>query len=404
MGRCRRQLSSPHSASGGKYSLKIGVSKRSAVILVALTLITVLLTACTSGVGPSALSSGTQVPPSPTADGGPGTRSVVPTDPRNTLTIASPLPGAIITDVVTVKGAGRAYENTILVGVATQGTMLVKEVVTTQADTGEIGEFTVTLKLPAVEQATPATVVIYTESASDGSIDQKAEVPVQIVPAGTGKNTTAPVIRLMPDHGGSGTQVSVAGEKFPVGATVELRLSGTNTEATQQSYTSAVVDQNGSFKLGFTMPGYWPNGDEIIQPQIVVLASTPDFVTKASAIFGYDSELSSSTPSTDGASAVKIAEAFTNAWRNANVDEMLSYLDPGFRNSLGVDKAALAGAARMLGVQYPPASAEFSVVEGTPEEVLVRANLKYEQSTAAADLAMRYDGNNWRITQITAVP
>ena len=215
--------------------------------------------------------------------------SPVPTI-ENSLRLALPLPGTIITDSVTIQGEGRAFENTILVVVETNNGVVGEEIVTTSADVGEIGQFTTTVKITTpVQTATDGLVTIYTTSAKDGSVDQRASVPVELRPV-TNPAIKQPSIQLSPDRGRAGTQVTAVGDGFAPGSEVQIRLGEFNAGATQQSYASGHADQHGAVKVGFTMPATWPNGEEIVQSQILVMASTPDFVDKATALFEYETD------------------------------------------------------------------------------------------------------------------
>jgi hypothetical protein len=88
----------------------------------------------------------------------------------------------------------------------------------------------------------------------------------------------------------------VTGEHFPQWSRVEIHLGGLDTEATRQAYAATTADGTGAIDVDFALPDHWPNGDAIVQPQVVVVAATPDFVSKATAIFANDISLTPSTP------------------------------------------------------------------------------------------------------------
>jgi hypothetical protein len=227
-------------------------------------------------------------PPSPASEDGKTQTST--SLPENSLKIAEPLPGTVITDSVTVKGEGRAFENTILVAVVAGGKTLGREIVTTDAEVGQIGYFTTTVRITPVSEPTDGYVTIYTQSAKDGSIDQQASVNVHFEPpvgmTDTGRD--APEITLSPDKGKGGTQVMVTGKGFSPGSEVEIRLGGLSNGATEQPYARTIADTRGNISVEFTMPSTWPNSDPIVQPRVLVVASTPDFVEKATAEFAFE--------------------------------------------------------------------------------------------------------------------
>ena len=93
-----------------------------------------------------------------------------------------------------------------------------------------------------------------------------------------------PTISLTPDKGKGGSSITVTGQHFPEWSRVEIHLGGLDTEATRQAYAATTANGEGDIDVDFALPDHWPNGDPIVQPQVVVVAATPDFVSKASAI------------------------------------------------------------------------------------------------------------------------
>ncbi|MEA2574568.1 MAG: hypothetical protein QOH93_1866 [Chloroflexia bacterium] len=100
--------------------------------------------------------------------------------------------------------------------------------------------------------------------------------------------TTQAEIRLNPDRGGAGKQVSIVGNNFPPDADVQIYLGGLNTGASEHVYATLRSGGDGSVRGTFEMPGYWPNGEKILVSQVTVLAATPDFLHKAAAEFNYE--------------------------------------------------------------------------------------------------------------------
>jgi hypothetical protein len=235
-------------------------------------------------------------------------RTVVPNDmpgARNSaaltgsgggISIALPLPGAVVTNTVTVMGTGEESTAEYHIGIASGGRYLAQDTVApTQDDT--TGAFSVTLQFDPVATVAEGEVTVYTTSEANGGVERQAVVPVTLAPANA-KMISGPTIHLSPDNGKAGTPVVVAGEGFPPDSRVEIRLSGVSTEATEHAYVSGVTRAGGEFQLSFTMPAFWPNGDPILAPQVLVVASTPDFVSKATAIFHYSAAIApdSGTP------------------------------------------------------------------------------------------------------------
>jgi hypothetical protein len=212
--------------------------------------------------------------------------------PRNTLAISEPLPGTAITNQVTVKGEGMAFENTIIVEVLSHGTMLGRTIVTTEAEIGQVGEFTTTVTFTPVPADTSGEVTIYTVSAKDGNVDQRASVPVRLLAPGSVPPTriyiSNPNIRISPARGRPGTEITVVGGGFKGASEVQIRLGGLNSGATSQVYATTRAGEHGNIQVSFIMPDRWPNGEPIVLPQVVVLASSPDFVDKATAQFTLD--------------------------------------------------------------------------------------------------------------------
>lgn len=227
---------------------------------------------------------------------------------ENSLRISLPLPGTVITSTqVAVHGEGSASENTMLVAIQAEGRTLAEEIISAEAEVGQAVSFTITLNIAPVDAELDAQVVLYTTSTKDGSVDQRASVPVKFVPSDSmtgmelqakrvvGTEVAAPVIRLLPDEGKAGTRVEIVGEGFPASSDVEIRLAGPNTAATERPYASTSAHVSGEIKVAFSLPETWPNGDPILRSSLSVVASAPDFVEKAAASFTYESAFIFST-------------------------------------------------------------------------------------------------------------
>ncbi len=219
----------------------------------------------------------------------------------NTLRITSPPPGSIVTRTLTVYGEGTAFENTFNVDLMAGGERIANTTVATDAPIGELCAFTATLELAPVSATTDGELRVYTTSPQDGQIDQSASVPVRLVPENSDQSTVTVTtrqaeIRLHPNRGGPGKQVLIAGDNFPANTDVEIHLGGLNTGADEHVYATFRSDGKGAVRGTFVMPEYWPSGEKILVPQVVVLATTPDFLYKATAEFNYESDPGSPQP------------------------------------------------------------------------------------------------------------
>jgi hypothetical protein len=120
-------------------------------------------------------------------------------------------------------------------------------------------------------------------------VDQQATVPVRILAKGGGSPTSVmrsqPSIRINPTRGKAGTEITIVGAGYPAGGEVQVRLGGLNTGSNPHVYATTQAGQHGNIQVSFVLPERWPNGEAIVLPQIVILASTPDFAIKATAEF-----------------------------------------------------------------------------------------------------------------------
>lgn len=343
---------------------------------------------------------------------GGNTRTAVPRDmpgARNSagltggngaIDIAQPLPGTIVTNTVTVLGTGSASAGEYHVGVMTDGRYLAEETFTA-APNGSSGIFTVTLRFDPVTAPADGQVTVSTTSGGDGSPEQEASVPVKLAPANM-KAISGPVIHLSPDTGKAGTPVVVMGEGFPPDRTVEIRLSGVSTEATEHAYVSGRTGAGGDFRLSFTMPAYWPNGDPIVSPQVLVVASTPDFVSKATAIFGYNSAVSPGPPTAlpSEQPAPRVAEAFLSAWMSGTPGEALDYFSPDYGQRIASDGGVTEGIAGALGIQGTPTATSVAVVSASDEETVVRVTFESDTGSTRADITMQKAADGWQVVWI----
>ena len=102
----------------------------------------------------------------------------------------------------------------------------------------------------------------------------------------------APSARIDPNRGGPGTQVTVSGGGFPARTTVNVHLAGVaNAARTGQSgpfrYATTTTDDNGDYRVAFTMPDRWPDNSPIQTGKLAVLVATDDFGVEAGDFFDY---------------------------------------------------------------------------------------------------------------------
>jgi hypothetical protein len=331
----------------------------------------------------------------------PGARnSASITSANGAIRIAYPLPGTVVTNTVTVQGTSQVAGAEYHVGVEARGLYLAEETLAAE-QIGSAGAFSVTLSFDPVTEPVDGEVIVYTTEAEGGSVDQQAVVPVKLAPAGT-MTFGGPVIHLSPDNGKPGTPVVVIGEGFPSDTVVEIRLSGVSTEATEQAYASGRTDSSGAFKLSFTMPAFWPSGDPILAPEVLIVASTPDFVTKATAVFGFASTAGpeSGTPLPGTEPAVRMAEAFLHAWSEGSSTEALNYLRVDYRTQVSSGGSATTGIARLLGMKGVPGRSTVAVLAATPDETVVRAIIQTEGGPLRADITLEEAPRGWQIVWI----
>jgi hypothetical protein len=92
--------------------------------------------------------------------------------------------------------------------------------------------------------------------------------------------TDAPSISLSPATAEPGSRVTVKGEGFSAGETVNIFLS-TSSISTSRPAASAQVRADGTFAHSFTLPLTWPNGRRIVASALKLTAATPDFSQRA---------------------------------------------------------------------------------------------------------------------------
>jgi hypothetical protein len=282
------------------------------------------------------------------------TRTAVPSDmpgarnssafapPPSAIEISQPLPGTVVTNTVTVLATGQRGSAAYHVDLLTNGRTIAQANVTPSPNAAS-AVFSVTLQFEPVTEAVDGELTVYAGSGDAISDEPDAVVPLRLAPASM-KVISGPAIRLRPDRGKAGTPVVVQGEGFPPGRTVEIRLSGVSTEATEHEYVSGTTGTAGEFHLAFTMPAFWPSGDPIVASEVLVVASTPDFVSKATAVFGYGTAASPETPTPlpELRPAVRLSQATQKASAVSSPGEAIDYLRATRDVSTGMEATSAA--------------------------------------------------------------
>ena len=288
------------------------------------------------------------------------TRTAVPSDmpgarnssafapPPSAIEISQPLPGTIVTNTVTVLATGQRGSAAYHVDLETKGRTIARANVTPSENSAS-PVFSVTLEFEPVTEAVDGELNVYTASGDAISNEPEAVVPLRLAPASM-KVISGPAIRLSPDTGKAGTPVVVQGEGFPPGRTVEIRLSGISTEATEHDYASGTTGPAGEFHLAFTMPAFWPNGDPIVSSEVLVVASTPDFVSKATAVFEYGSDASPGvpTPLPEQRPALRLSQAMQKAMALSNPEGVTNYLIASGDKSMSTEATTAAPRALVV--------------------------------------------------------
>lgn len=142
--------------------------------------------------------------PSPTQEANitqpPTEPPLVPSFPQPVIFIQSPGLGSEVVSPVTVEGfSAPTFEQTLVVTVSdVNGTILVTEPVTIQADIGQWGPYSLTLGF-YVSSDRPGRISVFDVSARDGGVVNLASVPVTLLASGesditTSDNSQAPIV------------------------------------------------------------------------------------------------------------------------------------------------------------------------------------------------------------------
>jgi hypothetical protein len=99
-----------------------------------------------------------------------------------------------------------------------------------------------------------------------------------------------PSINLSPSAGTAGTPITVSGGGFPDDTPVSVYLGVFGAQIgpnNAQRYASTVTDDDGDYRLVFTLPATWPNGSPVTESRLIVLVATDDFSVQTGAVLDY---------------------------------------------------------------------------------------------------------------------
>jgi hypothetical protein len=153
------------------------------------------------------------------------------------------------------------------------------------------GNYTLSFVLPAawpngapIDEGQLLIVVATQDFAVEASVFVNYRAPPPTV-------APRPYNNVEPTSGGPDTQVIVTGGGFSANVRVNIHLANVvaaaAADASPKRYASTTSDSNGNFNVAFTMPRVWPNGDNIKNGKLVILAATDNFGSQASALFDY---------------------------------------------------------------------------------------------------------------------
>jgi LysM repeat protein len=110
----------------------------------------------------------------------PGYRLVIPRPSSTNIVVFEPLPGSRVVAGTVLRGAARAFEATVLYQIVdAEGNVVTREThFTTAAGAPVFGSFNVPLRLESAPATSTGTLMVYTRSARDGSIQDLVEVAV----------------------------------------------------------------------------------------------------------------------------------------------------------------------------------------------------------------------------------
>lgn len=112
---------------------------------------------------------------------------------------------------------------------------------------------------------------------------------VWLAACGGATGPVEPSIMVEPAAGAAGTEVTVAGDGFPAGLVINIRLGPPDVGATPLAYATATATEDGTFVTSFVLPAFWPDETPIVEGELLIIALVPDGSVKATAPFGFGS-------------------------------------------------------------------------------------------------------------------
>lgn len=106
---------------------------------------------------------------------------VIPLPSSTNIAVFSPLPGSVIADGSVLSGVARAFEATVLYQIKDEQerTVTNERFFTASAGGPAFGQFQASIEIDQTPQTANGTLLVYTRSAKDGSIQDLVEVPVK---------------------------------------------------------------------------------------------------------------------------------------------------------------------------------------------------------------------------------
>jgi hypothetical protein len=103
-------------------------------------------------------------------------------------------------------------------------------------------------------------------------------------------------IELSPTSGRAETEVRVRGTHFPPSTKILVYFGEISADSVPEALVSATTDDEGSFNLIILIPSQWPNGDPVVERDLVIGGATEDHTVTALASFTLEPGGSSTSP------------------------------------------------------------------------------------------------------------
>jgi hypothetical protein len=162
--------------------------------------------------------------------------------------------------------------------------------------------------------------------------------------------SSEPTISINPQAGGANTQVVVSGFDFPAGTAATIRIGPPDVGATPQTYGSAIAAEDGRFIIYFLMPDRWPDGQPIIETDLMVIALNEDGGLKATAPFEFQPD-PTINPNVVVTSSLEAADPILVMNEQAIVSAVLNHLtQTGVSSQVAVSVEKIEGEFARVGI------------------------------------------------------